>query len=164
MSSSASEDQDARQRYRHRHLRFGWWSMWFYLTLGIGLETMHGFKVGWYLGVNNETRRLMWTLAHAHGALLGLVHIAFALTLPALAPSFARRQSVVSTLLVAASILLPGGFFLGGIVVFGGDPNPAVLLSPVGALFMLIAVFMTAAGIAPRTGRDGESDSSPASE
>ena len=25
-------------------------------------------------------RRLMWTLAHAHGTLLGLVHIAFAVT------------------------------------------------------------------------------------
>ncbi len=159
MSSSVSESQDAVQHYRHRHLRFGWWSMWCYLTLGIVLESMHGFKVGWYLGVNNETRRLMWTLAHAHGALLGLVHIAFALTLPALAPSFARRQAVVSTLLIAASFLLPGGFFLGGIVVFGGDPNPAVLLTPVGALFMLIAVFLTASNIAPRGGRNGSGGS-----
>jgi hypothetical protein len=156
MSSSASEDPDTMHRYRHRHLRFGWWSMWCYLTLGILLESMHGFKVGWYLGVDNETRRLMWTLAHAHGALLGLVHIAFAMTLPALVPSFAARRRAVSNLLIAASFLLPGGFFLGGIVVFGGDPNPAVLLAPVGALFMLIAVFMVASSVTPRGGRDGD--------
>ena len=53
--------------YLRRHLRFGWWSLLCFLTLGIVLESLHGFKVGWYLDAAHSTRRLMWTLAHAHG-------------------------------------------------------------------------------------------------
>ena len=63
------------------HLRFGWWSLLAFLTLGVALEALHGFKVGFYLDIDNEVRRLTWTLAHAHGALLGLVHVALAATL-----------------------------------------------------------------------------------
>lgn len=64
---SAEEIPDRVAEYARRHLRFGWWSLLFFLTFGLGLETLHGLKVGWYLDVENETRRLMWTLAHAHG-------------------------------------------------------------------------------------------------
>ena len=125
-----------------RHLRFGWWSLLFFLTLGLVLESLHGFKIGWYLDVANETRRLMWRLAHAHGALLALIHIAFAVTV-------ARRptdgiHSLASPCLIAASLLLPGGFLLGGWMIYDGDPGPGVLLVPIGALALFIAVFLTA--------------------
>ena len=63
-----------------RNLRFGWWSLLVFLSLGAVLETMHGFKIGWYVDVGNETRRLMFTLAHAHGTLLALINIAAGLT------------------------------------------------------------------------------------
>src|SRR4030095_671769 len=69
-------------RLVRRHLQFGWWSLLIFLTLGLTLEALHGFKESIYLNVSNEMRRLMWTLAHAHGTLLALVHIAFAVTLP----------------------------------------------------------------------------------
>jgi len=59
--------------YALRHLRFGWWSLLVFATLGLILESLHGFKVRAYLDVSNETRRLMWTLAHAHGTLLAVV-------------------------------------------------------------------------------------------
>jgi hypothetical protein len=42
------------------------------------------------------------------------------------------------------SALLPAGFLLGGLVVRGGDPNPAVLLAPLGAPLL----FAGAAGVA----------------
>ena len=61
-----------------RHLRFGWGSLLVFVLLGGALEAMHGFKVDWYLAVGNETQRLMWRLAHAHGTFLSLVHVAFA--------------------------------------------------------------------------------------
>src|SRR5882672_2928007 len=63
-----------------RHLKVGWWALLVFLTAGLVLEALHGFKIGAYLNVSNETRRLMWTLAHAHGALLGLVNLGFAAT------------------------------------------------------------------------------------
>jgi hypothetical protein len=31
----------------------------------------------------------------------------------------------------------PLGFFLGGLRLYGGDPGPAIILAPVGGLFML---------------------------
>ena len=130
-----------------RHLRLGWWSLLIFLTLGLVLESLHGFKVGAYLKVSNETRRLMWTLAHAHGTLLAIVHVLFGLSVGAL-PSFgARRTRLISRLLVAASVLLPGGFFLGGIAFYSGDPGLGVLLLPVGAVLLLTAVFYVARGV-----------------
>lgn len=128
----------------HRHLCFGWWSLLCFLTLGIVLETLHGFKIGWYLDVAHTTRRLMWTLAHAHGVLLSLVHVAFGLTLPLLPNVNVRWRRMVSSSLIGASFFLPGGFFLGGVVIYDGDPGLGILLVPIGALFLFVAVFLIA--------------------
>jgi len=57
-------------------IRFGLWALLAYLTLGLALEALHGFKVAWYLEF--ETRRLLWTLAHAHGVLVSVLTIGFA--------------------------------------------------------------------------------------
>ena len=127
---------------RRRHLRFGWWSLLCFLTLGLALESMHGFKLGWYLDVSNETRRLMWRLAHAHGALLALINIAFAVTVTAARGSGPPRFA--SPCLIAANLLLPGGFFLGGVTIYDGDPGPGILLVPIGAALLFVAVFLTA--------------------
>lgn len=132
-----------------RHLSFGWWALLGFLSLGLLLEALHGFKIGFYLDVSNATRRLMWTLAHAHGTLLALVNVAFALTLRAL-PSLEERQErwpqMASSCLLGASVLLPGGFFLGGVFVYGGDPGFGTLLVPPGAALLFVAVFLTARG------------------
>lgn len=133
-----------------RHLRFGWWSLCVFLTLGSVLEVLHGFKIGWYLDVTSETRRLMWTLAHAHGTLLGLMHLAFASTLH-LQPKVGQRSlGLISSSLIAATILLPGGFFLGGIYIYAGDPGMGVFLAPVGGLLLLLAVFLIARNVSGR--------------
>ena len=129
-----------------RHLQFAWWSLLVFLSVGIFLESMHGFKVGWYLEIAFETRRLMWTLAHAHGALLALVHAAFALTVYLLPSEVTASRNWASSCLIGASVLLPGGFFLGGIFVYEGDPGIGVFLVPFGALLLLIAVLVTAVG------------------
>ncbi len=127
-----------------RHLQFAWWSLVCFVLLGITLEGFHGFKVSWYLGKNAEIRRLLWTLAHAHGALLSLVHAAFAFTYFAIPVLLTGRQRLASALLMAASVLLPGGFFLGGAFVYEGDPGLGIWLVPPGALCLLVAVFLTA--------------------
>jgi hypothetical protein len=138
--------------YARRHLRFGWWSLLVFTTMGLLLETLHGFKVRAYLDVSNETRRLMWTLAHAHGTLLAVVHVIFGLSIATFPDLSARNLRVISTSLVAASVLLPGGFFLGGIAFYSGDPGLGVLLVPAGAVLLLTAVFCIARA-APSTGR-----------
>ena len=128
--------------YCRLHLRFGWWSLFVFATLGLVLEGLHAFKVGAYLDVSSEPRRLMWTLAHAHGTLLAFVHIVFALSL-GIGSEVARRR-LVSSCLVWASILLPGGFFLGGVVFYGGDPGVGAALIPVGAIMLLVSVMLIA--------------------
>src|SRR5205814_3259797 len=118
-----------------------------FLTLGIGLEALHGFKAGLYLNPSHETRRLMWTLAHAHGTLLAIVNIAFALTAPAVSAWRESALTFASRSLLAATVLLPGGFFLGGVVVYGGDPGLGIVLVPLGAVLLFTAVFLTARAV-----------------
>jgi hypothetical protein len=142
--STPTAPDAATATYLRRHLRFGWWSLLCFLTLGIVLESLHGFKVGWYLDVANETRRFMWTLAHAHGVLLSLVNLAFAVSLPHLAADTVRLARLASPCLMGATFFLPGGFLLGGVVIHSGDPGLGILLVPVGALFLFIAVLLTA--------------------
>lgn len=121
-----------------RQLRFGWWALLAYLTLGLALEALHGFKAGWYLDVGQEMRRLMFTLAHAHGTLLALVNIAAGLT-GRVVKGFALATPAAWALRWAA-LLLPAGFFLGGVVIHDGDPGLGILLVPVGALLLLYGV------------------------
>jgi len=123
------------------HRKLGWRVMLVAAVLGLTLEGLHGFKVPLYVDVSNETRRLMWTLAHAHGILLGLVNVAFAASLDAAGVATARRAS---PWLRAATVVLPAGFFLGGCFVHGGDPGLPVLLVPFGAAALLGALAILA--------------------
>ncbi len=133
----------------NKHLRIGYWALALFVTLGLVLESLHAFKVGAYLDVENETRRLMWRLAHAHGTLLALLHIAYALTIRAF-PSCAKP--IASSTLTAALVLIPGGFFAGGVSVHGGDPSPAVLLVPAGFVALVIALVVVARAASEREG------------
>ena len=111
---SESPGPEASALFR-RHIRIGWWSLLVFLSLGIVLETLHGFKLGYYLDVSNSTRRHMWTLAHAHGTLLALIHLGFAASLRMLLRAESERLlGWASALLSGATLLLPAGFFLGG--------------------------------------------------
>lgn len=125
-----------------RHLRYGWWSLFIFLALGVLLETLHGFKIGWYLNVDVEMRRLMFTLAHAHGTLLALVNIALGLTLRSVRDIELSRSA--SRAILWGSGLLPAGFFLGGLIIHDGDPGLGVLLVPIGALLLLYGVYSVA--------------------
>jgi hypothetical protein len=143
--TDANVDAATESCYR-RHVRLGWWALLLFLCLGIALELMHGFRLRFYLDVSNETRRLMWRLAHAHGTLLALVNLAFAFAVRLGSsgdPAWRRRAS---WLLRWAAVLLPLGFFLGGLVVHGADPWIGVLLVPVGALMLLAGVASAARG------------------
>ncbi len=149
----AGKSTAAEMDYFGRHLKFGWWSLLIFMALGLFLEYLHGFKVGWYLNVGNEMRRLMFQLSHAHGTLFSILHIVFAFTArsqPASADSWLR---LASPLLMATLILMPGGFFLGGVWIYDGDPGLGIFLVPIGALTMFVAIFLTAKGVGQSGGR-----------
>jgi hypothetical protein len=132
-----------------RHLAFGWWSLAVFTALGLLLEAAHGLKLGWYLDVVNATRRLSFTLGHAHGTLLGLVNIAFALSLGrlTLSPTAISRASFA---LRAVTILLPLGFLLGGVAFYAGDPGFAIALVPPSGLLLVVALVVIARGVSRR--------------
>jgi hypothetical protein len=130
--------------YTRRHLRLGWWSLLAFATLGLGLESLHGFKIRAYLDVSNETRRLMWTLAHAHGTLLAILNIVFGLSVRVAPELTTSRLAFVSSALAGATIVMPAAFFLGGIAFYAGDPGLGILLLPVGAILLLAAIFWIA--------------------
>ena len=127
-----------------RHLLFGWWALSGFVLLGLALEGLHGFKVDWYLDSAYETRRLLWRLAHAHGTLLAIVQLGFAFTIPYGWKGSAKGLLLTSTLFLLAALLLPLGFFLGGIKIYGGDPGIGIFLAPVGGFSMLLACLSVA--------------------
>jgi hypothetical protein len=134
-----------------RNLRFGWWSLLVFLSLGGGLEALHGYKVGWYVDVGNDMRRLMFTLAHAHGTALALVNIAAGLTTRHF-EGFDLRPNV-SFSLIAAGLLFPVGFFLGGVVTYGGDPGLGIWLVPLAALLLFYSVLSVAISVTKLVGK-----------
>jgi hypothetical protein len=135
----AAENQ-ANPRLIQAHLKHGWIGLFVFVLLGIGLEGLHAWKSSLYLGVGQETRRLMWTLAHAHGIGLSLVQLGFAASVAVGGRELAARLTGAGRSLDAATVLIPAGFFLGGVVTYEGDPGLGVLLVPLGALFLVAAV------------------------
>lgn len=120
-----------------RHLVAGFVALFSFAAGGLGLEVLHAFKVPLLVDAGAETTRLLLRLAHAHGALLGLVQVAWAAAL-GLRPRAARGD--VSAALLGALVLLPAGFALGALPQLGaraGDPGPLVALAPVGAASLL---------------------------
>lgn len=120
-----------------RHLRIGWWGLAIFLVLGAGLELLHAIKAPLYLDGGRETTRLLLRLAHAHGTGLSLVNIAYGLTARAY-PRVATH--FVSAALVTSLVLLPLGFFAGGLGASRGDPGLGILLVPAGAVALVAAV------------------------
>jgi hypothetical protein len=148
LSVAAKSVSDQEQLVR-RHLTFGWWALALFTAFGLLLEAAHGLKLGWFLDVSNATRRLSFTLGHAHGTLLGLVNLGFAFSLPhaQLSKVAAARASVA---LRAATLLMPLGFILGGFAFYAGDPGFAIALVPPGGVLLVVALVMTARGFSQK--------------
>lgn len=134
-------------RLARRHLRFGWLALAAFSLLGMALELAHAFKLGFYLDVGSETRRLMLRLGHAHGTLLALVNIAFGCCLPRLARVEPARVQRSSASLLVAALLLPLGFLLGGAFSSGNDPGPLVALVPAGASLLVFGAASAARSV-----------------
>lgn len=126
-----------------RHRRWGWASLALFALGGLLLETAHGFK--WPPLVDHETRRLMWRLAHAHGALIGLLHLALAGQLAG--DRFGPPVGPASPALIGAGVLMPAGFVLGGAWFYEGDPGLGIALVPLGAVALIYACVRLALGV-----------------
>lgn len=118
-------------------LRLGWTMIAVFLAMGLVLESFHLVKLPQYLDV--RLRRELWTLAHAHGTLLGAINVLFALSARRMIADAGRRLRA-ARLVSLGSVLVPAGFLLGGLVPAEGDPSPAIVLVPAGALLALLGL------------------------
>ena len=105
------------------------------MTLGLALEGMAGLKSPAYLG--DPLRRELFTLAHTHGTLFGLLLVAAGLTLRAFDLELPRSARAALRL---GSLLMPAAFFAAGISHPEGDPGLAIWLAPVGGVMMIYGV------------------------
>ena len=125
-------------------LRTGYWLLAVSLPLGLTLEALHGFKVRAF--VQSEMRSELFRLAHAHGTLLGILCLVFA----ALAERHVAEATRVSIARLVAwgAVLMPLGFFLGGVLNSEGDPSLGIALVPIGAVLLIVALVRSAQGMA----------------
>lgn len=119
-----------------RTLRTGWLLLAVSLPLGVTLEALHGFKARFYLA--SELRRELWRLAHAHGTLLGILCLVFVTLAPQHLADSGRAS--IARLVRWGAVLMPLGFFAGGILNSEGDPSLGIVLVPVGAGLLLVAL------------------------
>jgi len=120
---------------------WGWALLALFLPLGLTLEALHALKLPVYL--DSAMRRELWTLAHAHGNLLGILCLVFSALGSRAIPDDAARASI-GTWLRWGAVLMPAGFFLGGVLNHEGDPSWGIVLVPVGGVFLLVALVRTA--------------------
>ncbi|MCA9616120.1 MAG: hypothetical protein KC586_25365 [Myxococcales bacterium] len=116
---------------RRASLRFGWTSLFVGALAGVVLEGAHAFKLASYL--DDPTTRLLLTLAHAHAGGLALVVLAHAHVGSDPRPATGR-------LLRVGAALVPIGFALGAVAHPESDPSIGVVLAPLGAVLVLVAL------------------------
>lgn len=116
----------------------GWVSIAIWMSAGLLLEGLLGYKIPSYL--NDAQRRELFRLAHTHGTFLGLVLIAAGLCVRrgATLPRAARLS------LSVGSALMPLGFLLAGIWHPEGDPGPAIWIVPPSALLIIFGAIASA--------------------
>lgn len=124
-----------------RHLRVGFVALAIFIVLGVVLEGFHAVKAPFYLDAGNEGTRLLLRLSHAHGTLLSLVNVVYAVAMKA-RPRLAH--ALPSNALLVALVLLPAGFLLGGAFARSADPGVGILLVPLGAVSLLVFAFSAA--------------------
>lgn len=120
-----------------RALVAGWFLLAVFLPLGLTLEALHALKVPIYLDA--PLRRELWTIAHAHGNLLGILCLVYANLAERSFSDEAVRRSLSLWLRIGA-VLMPAGFLLGGVLNAEGDPSIGIALVPVGGLALLYAL------------------------
>jgi amino acid transporter len=117
----------------------GWISLIFWMSIGLLLETLMAYKSPGYL--DDQQRRELFRLAHAHGALLGLVLVVASFWVKQAGVAVSR--AAVGTLRLGA-VILPVGFLLAGVWHPEGDPGPTIWLVPAGAVSLLFGLISIA--------------------
>ena len=137
MNETQGTHEQASDRSTRRTVVTGFFLLAVFIPMGLTLEALHALKVQVYLG--SSMRREMWTLAHAHGGILGILCLVYGSIAERWLVDVSRRESIATSVRWGA-ILMPCGFFLGGIGNHRGDPSLGIALVPIGGLILLFAL------------------------
>lgn len=117
-----------------RHLRLSLVVVVLFLASGLALEAMLGLRTASW--TEDELRRELLRLGHAHGGILGLLNLGLSWAMERLATprAWAVRIRVAG---LSGALAVGLGFVGGGLWHGRTDPGPLVLAVPAGALLML---------------------------
>ena len=139
MAKENQKPQPASSTLAARMMTQGWVSIALWMSVGLLLEGLIGYKIPAYL--NDLQRRELFRLAHTHGTLLGLILVAASLCIRRYIASPMRPAQ---TALSLGSVVMPLGFLLAGIWHPEGDPGIAIWLVPPGALMVIFGAIALA--------------------
>ena len=122
-----------------RLLLQGWASIAIWMSFGLLLEGLLGYKIPAFL--EDGQRRELFRLAHTHGTLLSLVLVTAALCVRLFE---IRPPAVAVNALRLGALLMPLGFLLGGMWHPEGDPGVGIWLVPPGALMVIFGAIAIA--------------------
>lgn len=117
----------------------GWIGIAIWMTFGLLLEGLLGYKIPAYLG--DVQRRELFQLAHAHGTLLSVVLLIAALCAKSLAVEIPRLAQLALRL---GTVLMPLGFLFAGLSHPEGDPGIAIWIVPFAALLVIFGAISLA--------------------
>ncbi|WP_224248438.1 hypothetical protein [Hyalangium gracile] len=149
MTSQKKTEASAAEGRARVHARFGWTLLFVSLAFGSVMEALEGFR--WVSFVADAWKQRLWSLAHFHGAALGLLNLIYVQWADTPTLSVGRRTSA-SRVLMVGSVGMPLGFLLGGIAHPEGDPSLGIILAPVGALLVLYTVAVQTLAVWRRSG------------
>ena len=117
----------------------GWLSLALWMTFGLLLEGLLGYKIPAYL--SDSQRRELFQLAHAHGALLSVILVVAAANAKSFALAIPRVAQIA---LRTGAVLMPMGFLFAGVWHEEGDPGIAIWLVPFAALLVIFGAIVIA--------------------
>ena len=139
MGKVEKKSTTAMPRMVERLLLQGWVSIAIWMSFGLLLEGLLGYKIPAFL--EDGQRRELFRLAHTHGTLLSLVLISAALCVRLFE---IRPPPIAIAALRIGAVLMPLGFLLGGVWHPEGDPGVGIWLVPPGALMVIFGTIGTA--------------------
>jgi hypothetical protein len=133
------------QSTRYRQVAFqGWLSLAFWISFGLLLESLMAYKAPIYL--DDQQRRELFRLAHAHGSVLGMVLIIAAMWARGIGARVSRLAVIALRL---GAVVMPLGFLAAGLWHPESEPGLAIWLVPAGALPLIFS--LTSIALSSRT-------------
>lgn len=120
----------------YRQVAFqGWLSLAFWISFGLLIESLMAYKAPAYL--DDQQRRELFRLAHAHGSVLGMVLIIAAIWARGIGARLSRLAVVALRL---GAVVMPLGFLAAGLWHPESEPGLAIWLVPAGALPLIFSL------------------------